>query len=481
MALLLACILGLPAPIHALSSLAKNDPYPVFSLLYEHEYLLTKKLLLAENDNRADERGDIFSISVAGFFQNADRGKPADGCIIIEPTTDNSISSCNNNVSTTVPSCDNVTVPLLDIGGRTAMIPLIFGHLPAGQSWGPKLTDARNNLYNNPAPDADITVENDIDPSEFFGYFSFPAAYKKRGMRLDLEALLLCGFGLHFQAGFASICQIAKPRINLTCSPHTPCEFCPTTSAVNVENVNDFLMDRFECIAREIDLNIANFQKTSADEIRLQLFWRDAYRLNLDRVEWLQMHVIPYIEGGFSFSPGRARNTNEFYGLPFGNNKHTAAGFTAGLDLNFIGTIQVGGAFGFTHFFDRDFDCFRLPTSKFQQNIFPFRTSVNVQPGNNLHFEGIILSRHFLDKLSIFFQYINLEHQPDCIKLNTPDPAFLPDILARKTGFKVKLANIGFTYDFTPHFSIGFLWQAPWFQRNAYRSTTVMFGVMGVF
>jgi hypothetical protein len=81
----------------------------------------------------------------------------------------------------------------------------------------------------------------------------------------------------------------------------------------------------------------------------------------------------------------------------------------------------------------------------------------------------------------MFFQYINLEHQPDCIKLNAPDPAFMPEILSRTTGFKVKLANIGFTYDFTPHFSIGFLWQAPWFQRNAYRSTTVMFGVMGVF
>jgi hypothetical protein len=52
-------------------------------------------------------------------------------------------------------------------------------------------------------------------------------------------------------------------------------------------------------------------------------------------------------------------------------------------------------------------------------------------------------------------------------------------VLARKTGFKVKVANIGFTYPLSPNFIAGFFWQAPISQRNAARTTTIMFGLTG--
>ena len=74
-----------------------------------------------------------------------------------------------------------------------------------------------------------------------------------------------------------------------------------------------------------------------------------------------------------------------------------------------------------------------------------------------------------------------MEHHPDTITLKKHDPAFVPEELAKETGFKTMLANIGFTYDFSPNFTFGFLWQAPISQRNSYRSTTVMLGVSGNF
>jgi hypothetical protein len=180
-------------------------------------------------------------------------------------------------------------------------------------------------------------------------------------------------------------------------------------------------------------------------------------------------------------SPGHALDTNLLYGVGFGNNKHLAAGFCAGLNFDFVDTVEVGGEFGYTHFFEHSFDCYRIPNSKLQNNIFPFVTSVNINPGHNTYFAFKLSARHFLERLSGYFQYVMLEHEPDCIQLCTPDPAFVPDVLSRKTGFKVQLANIGFTYDLTPNIAAGFLWQAPWSQRGAARSSTIMGCVTATF
>src|SRR5687767_13138738 len=62
-----------------LSSLAKNDPFPMFSPNDPQEYLLTKVKLDREAEDWAEERGDTFSFSVSAFFQNADEGKPFNG------------------------------------------------------------------------------------------------------------------------------------------------------------------------------------------------------------------------------------------------------------------------------------------------------------------------------------------------------------------------------------------------------------------
>lgn len=459
--MLIACIIH-HVPIQALSSLTKHDAYPVFSPNDPQEYLLTKEKLKAAFEDWGNDRGDRFSFSVSAFFQNADRGKSFEGGSELVDSTNEGLGYKES--------------PLLDLTGRTPMIPLVFGAVPQGAQLGPILQAAQTGLF--PTKASPFEDENELDPNQLFGFFSFPAKYHQRGLRFDMQVQLFGDFGLHAQGGFSSICQSAKPPKNLTCNAPTDCPFTPKLKEADVNNL---LMDQLECIAKEINLDICDFQETSADELRLQLYWRHAYEVNTQRDDWPQLLVIPFAEFGGSFSPGSARNTNQFYGLAFGNNKHHAVGFTGGLNIDFVETIEIGGSFGYTHFFDRDFDCFRVPNSKLQRNMFPFRTTVNVKPGHNLHYSGKIASRHFLERLSMFFEYVSIEHHEDCITLKKHDPAFKPEELAKETGFKTKIANIGFTYDFSPNFTLGFLWQAPLSQRNTYRNTTVMFGVTGYF
>src|SRR5204863_9025323 len=105
---------------------------------------------------------------------------------------------------------------------------------------------------------------------------------------------------------------------------------------------------------------------------RINLFWRHAFNVNEDtEYDWTHFLCIPYIEVTGSFSPGDARDPNELFAATFGNNKHSAVGFTTGINFDFIETIEIGGEVSFTHFFKRDFCNYRVPNSQFQTTIFP--------------------------------------------------------------------------------------------------------------
>ena len=76
--LLFGFFLLLQLPIQALSSLAKNDPYPVFSSLDPHTFLYTHEKLKIKNPDFAQRKRDNVGISLSPFGQNAERGRNAD-------------------------------------------------------------------------------------------------------------------------------------------------------------------------------------------------------------------------------------------------------------------------------------------------------------------------------------------------------------------------------------------------------------------
>ncbi len=473
---------GIITQLHGtVTSLDKYDPFPVFSAIDPQDFLLDRTKLYREGTDWWAWVGNHCKGSVSGFFQTANSGKPFDGGDILVPSVIDPTNSIGYEY-----------VPLLDLTGRTPMIPLVMSTsnadntaalTPKGKSYGPLLNDAANALFQSDAPIENI--EDVIDPSRNFGFFSLPSRFQMRGARADIFIDLFCSMGLHLKGGFASISHAPKHPINETGCTEPSCPFDPTDggnySGVTYQNVNNYLMNEYDCIIREIGMRNRTFQKSGFEELIAELYWRYPISLNDNREDWLQVLAIPYIEGGFAYSPSEAVNTSELFGHMFGNNKHWAAGFTAGLCLDFVETVEIGGEIGYTHFFEENFDCYRIPNSKLQNNIFPFTTAVNIEPGHNMHYALKLTARNFLERLSGYFQFVALEHTQDCIKLCTQDPAFVPEVLGRKTGFKTKVANIAFTYPITPNFLVGFMWQAPLSQRNAARTTTIMLGLTGSF
>lgn len=344
------------------------------------------------------------------------------------------------------------------------------------------------------------TLINDpslIDPTQRYASLTFPLEYRKRGVRIDFSSDLFHGFGINLQTGIANICQrVQKIRLkrdpspdtgnefienDLTCEAQTLCDFTLPQNNNNpdctnfTENVKKLLTGNFTEIARQLGVDIEDFNETSIEEVRLNAFWRHHFPINKNDIEAPQAVCMPFAMLSASVSPGKKMCPSKLFALPFGNNGHSSFGFSTGLNIDFINTIELSGEVGVTHFFSKNVSSLRVPNSIHQKTLFPFVADARVSLGNNWHFTGKIASYHFLGNLSTYFQFVIIDHGRDTICLKCPDPAFTPRTLAQTTAWKSKLANVGFTYDISPAVALGFLWQAPLAQKNTYRSSTLLF------
>lgn len=537
-----------------LSTLARNDPYPVYTAIDPQEFLYTwqklhMKGIPTETPPIPLDGCQFMSVSISPFGQNACGGKNFGGD----------------------------KVPLGDLNGRWNMIGLLMGPLPQGiASLPPALAEAFANLFPG-FSEGTLNDPNIIDPNRTFGFFSVPLDYKKRGLRWEFSAMLGCDVGFMFQGGVADICQKVVAFDNLTCiscenpipcngptpgttpgntqptgttaavntipcncpgtpmfftnqnglnvpiscctrvcdvkipccgrflpvtpvagvtSPSTSGQCCPGTTNcpscaqlqelypnLNQNNVNQWLMNNLKPIADAIGLDICNFHKTAIEDFRFYLFWRRAHIVNKGRAGWSEFLFIPYLMVGGSIPTAPERNTNVAFSLPFGNNGHFSAGASGGFNIDFTETIEIGTDFGITGFFPKNFCNYRVPNrvpdKKCQGQIFPFTTNVRICPGFNWTFGAKMLAYHFIDRLSVWAQYLLLHHEEDKVTLRKPDSAFAPDVLQEMSSFKVQVANLGFYYDISPNVALGVFTQIPLNQRNAYRSTTLLFSLWG--
>lgn len=488
--LIVSFLVSYTTPLPALTSLAKNDPDPVFSSPDPHTFLYDKQRLGVKDPDVGVLKHAYVSLSLSPFGQTANSGRGATGCQFLPvdvsfeqvcvgtdcTSSDTSFASGTTACPTTIVDCiKGQPIELGDITGRTNMIALLYGDLPQGQTLPPSLLDAQNALFPGMEPINDPSL---IDPNQQYASFSIPLKYRKYGVRFDLSANIAGGFGINVQTGIVNIRQELACQIkDLTCVATNTCNFTvPNPNAPDGQNqVEKFLMQPFDIITQQLCVNTRDFNETSVEEVRFNAFWRRAYEMNFGlQPEYPPFLIMPFIVLSGSVSPGKKVHPNQFFALPFGNNGHNAVGFTTGLSLDFLDTIEIACEVGGTHFSGRTIPCMRMPNNMYQKTLFPFTTDVRLHPGMNWNFAAKIGAYHFLHNLSAYFQFMMINHEQDSYKIVNCDPAFTPEALKRVSPWKVKVANIGFNYDISPNISLGFFWQAPLSQRNAYRSTTVM-------
>ena len=233
----------------SITSLAKNDPDPMFSMLDPQTFLYTRKKLILKGYDVSPERREYIGISISPFGHNANIGHDIAG----HP------------------------VELGDINGAWDMLAILYGNLPAGKNYGPELTAAQACIFpggiglNNP---------DYIDKNCIVGFFSIPLVYRKRGLRFEFDANILDDFGISVQTGLTDMTQTLSLQ---GCFQNTLQGFknlTPDNAAAGVVPgtgtdlwlgnsgcepgiskcaINKCLMDQLNPIAQEICLDIGKF------------------------------------------------------------------------------------------------------------------------------------------------------------------------------------------------------------------------------
>lgn len=479
----MACIAFIPTQRqHALSNLTRNDPYPVYTSADPYLFLTREyRTALKEKVTYGDVR-EWIRFSASMFRQRATVGTDIFG---------------------------NKDVNLGDLEGRWNMTALLF---PAANG----NTDVQTALFNAlglmTAPECFQTIKDPTanDVTDFFGFFSVPIKYKKSGARFEAEIALGWDFLLRVQTGVADIHQTVT-FIDLTCGatglscPVNDCVVGCTPSSVEGEpqptasgcTPASCCIDTFNCSCKRLVMNhimkqlckvadvlkvdIRNFNKIAMEDTRVGLIWRRCFEANFGYChDWPEFIFMPYVIGEFSAPTGRKSCPSRIFDLPSGNNGHWGYGFTVGGTIDFIETIEVGGEGGMTRFNSRLYCGVPVPTDCAQAGLFPQKADLWIEPGTNWNWSLSMSAFHFLDRLSFWGQYVFVDHQPDCIRVVSTSPSSVPpsNILVGKlreeSAWRVHMINTALNYDISPHIALGFMWQAPIKQYNAYKSTTIM-------
>lgn len=434
-----------------LSQNSRHDPYPMHTTRDPHHFLYVQERLDLKGYGNELTTIEKIGLGLSVWGQNADSAK----------------------------DIHKKTISPGNLDGKWSMIGLLLGDTPSGKTLPASLQAAISGIYPTETPP--INDPNKIDPNQQCGFFDVQTEYRNRGFRFDWSAQIWGDIGFMLEGGLSDICYSVTTFNDLTCNASNWCDCSSDSSngyACSKPEVEQFLMCKLKTIAQEIGLDIKDYHRNALEDFRFHIYWRHAYPINYGNDEdWPELLLMPFFVLSGSAATGTQKNPNKAFSLSSGNNGHNAVGFTAGLTLDFIDTIEIGAEGGFTHFFEKDFYKYRVPNSLCQSGIYPFTSDVCINPGHNWHFVATMNAHHFINRLSFYFQYVIVQHQRDQIKLKncSNDAAFKPELLECISDWKFQAANMGFNYDISPHISIGFLWQAPLQQQRVFRNSTLMF------
>ncbi len=433
-----------------ITTLNKNDPYPLYNSLYPYSYLLKRTQNFLKCITQ-DDHPELFGVAASVFHQKANRGR----------------------------DYEKQRRLLGDLEGRWDMLAMTYGPLPIGASlsntelgrakvaiWDGSLVPPNN-------PNGVLPFDLQITDSNCrIGFFEVPLRYRKTGMRFEISVQPFEDFGFTFQSGFAEMKQTLTQFVDLT---PTATLYDGFTLALTT-SIETFLMNPPQNILTFTGqgLEVCDFRSTSFEDVRLFVWWRHVFEANACNCEWPHFLFIPFVNFETSLPTAKRQERRKAFALPFGNDGHVSLAATAGFHIDFIETVEIGFYGGVTHFLPRNIANFRLPTSIIQSGVFPFSTEVRRKPGRNINYGLLFNAYRFLDKFSFFAEYAVISHGEDTIKLVNPDPAFIPRQQECLSKFSVHLLNTALNYEISPNFTLGVAVQWPLVQRNAYRTTTVL-------
>jgi len=307
---------------------------------------------------------------------------------------------------------------------------------------------------------------------------------------------------------------------------------CPTSRNQDVR-IDDFtgpqkqvvlnkFIKQFDTLASLLGYDPTAYNETDVEDLEFQLYWRHPFHINEERARWPYFIITPFLLTHVTAPVSEEISPTELFAIPNGNNGFGAYGFSGGFSIDFIDMVQIAFDASMTQFSKENRSNFPVLTTPLQQGILPRTADVTIEPGTNWSFGAALYAYYIFDYLSFHIEYRIVSHTEDDIEINRintlsqsrieqakeiannlgtvqlvdstgepfgnreiTDMVNFEDIdkhtLIERSKWESHVVNIGLHYDISPHISLGFLWQAPATQRNAFKQTSLLWSIVVTF
>lgn len=513
-----------PGAFATLTTLMDYDPAPIYSASNStmppdaHFHNLIKEDMMGI---RADTHRRAVGITISPFVQRAVSAKDSYNTLygIVPPTAAGSVNQPYYNDMGNFRGSINLLG--LFIGNDPQGNNIWSGNIVAssitalkanllGTAWPADINEAFENVRpigNNGTPSNDSVFSDAVieEDQQYFGAITWPAVYQKMGARFEFNLDLTHDFGLFLQGGVADL-RYNTPGFSglstlgtYTLPLPTPPTFVnavynqvidvqggatPPADLANGVTFTEWIDDNYTDLLTSVGYDIGNFQETRFEDFRAYLFVRHAFDMQAPeqyKNRWGRIIFTPYLQIGCTLPTGQTKNYSQLLGLSFGNDGHMSAGATGGFMFDFEDAIEVGGEVGVTFFMPRTITDMPCPTHQLQRVVFPFKTDVTMQPGNNIHFSVCMNAYNFMENINFYAMFRYVQHMEDTYSLVNANANFHPEYLNDNSMWNSQIFNLALSYTIHPGIQIGGAWQGSVNQDNARASQTLLGSITFMF
>ena len=321
----------------------------------------------------------------------------------------------------------------------------------------------------------DFTDETNFDEDRKFARLSVPIDFEKVGLRSKLNFSFGKYFDLNVKTGFCYYSQ--RPTfIDKTNGDDFYDQLgFPNSNAKSKYLIETYLTDvkKIRDISQEVDFNVKRYSKTAMEDTHVEFTINYPMELE-DKVGDLAVTFVPILSCGVWAPSGSTYDQDYAFSLATGNDGFLGLTVDGSLNIDFAGTIQLAFGAGAAFFEEKNLSNQRIPSSKYQYGIYPWKTDIKKQPGTTWYANFSMMAQNFTEDLSFYCDFIHTEHRKDSIELKEENDNFYPQKMIDESSWRTEIIFMGLDYAIVPACSMGISFQSVVGGARVYRTTTIL-------
>ena len=283
-----------------------------------------------------------------------------------------------------------------------------------------------------------------------WGKYLTTMKHSRIGLRGSFDYSFANGIGVTIKSGIAQYslnpAYTANPFYDVSLSKWiNHADVSADGTAVKVMQSKLMASTRHEAVGKMLGVDFSGSSTTSIEDTSVEVSWRRGYVMRDEEGDKV-VTTTPYFAIGVTLPTAEKKNASKLFDLALGNDGFYGFSAQGELSFDFPGMIRFGFGAAVTLYNQDTIGKQFVPTSEYQETLYPWKTTVTKRPGTLWKAYATIKAHHFIDYMSCYVNYILVAHEKDSITLSGSEASlFLPKNLGLTVNITLNCFILGLT------------------------------------